>query len=67
MSQPDTLEPRPEITRFEVIDHRPRAWRTRTVVASEVDVTVAIQDDGTTMKVFLRDRSSKLASPESPE
>lgn len=49
----------PEVTRFEVIDHRtvlPLEERGIKVHILGADVTVALQDDGRTLKVFLKDR-----------
>lgn len=51
------------VTRFEVVDHSGAASRVtydpehpRSVVAYGVDVELSVQDDGRTLKVFLRDR-----------
>lgn len=41
-----------DVTRFEVIDHR--ALTDRTVVAYDCAVDIAVQDEGRTLKVFLR-------------
>lgn len=48
--------PLPEVTRFEVIDHRKDAPTPgRVVVAYDARIQVSTQDDGRTMKVFLSD------------
>lgn len=55
----DETWPFPLVTRFEVIDHRTstdpgdRGIRVHILAA---DVTLALQDDGRTLKVFLKDR-----------
>jgi hypothetical protein len=56
----ETIE---KVTRFEVIDHRPRTIEAgeqtytgpagRVFVALDCEVTVALQDDGRTLKVFV--------------
>ena len=51
-----TLEPLPHVTRVEVIDHRTGTMtRGRAFTAWDVpDVKIAYQDDGRTLKVFLK-------------
>lgn len=51
------LTPEDLVTRFEVIDHRAGASPPGRVLACyDVQVTLARQDDGRTLKVFLDDR-----------
>ena len=45
-----------KITRFEVIDHTSE-FQGRILVKYGVRVEISIQDDGTTMKVFLTDNT----------
>lgn len=64
-----------KVTRFEVIDHRNPAFALdrvvpvvgfgRTVITNYTDkpqavAEISLQDDGRTLKVFLRDRSSDV-------
>jgi hypothetical protein len=44
------------VTRFEVIDHTV-SHAGRVLVKYDVDVTLDYQDDGTTLKVFLKDNA----------
>jgi hypothetical protein len=48
-------EPLPEVTRFEVIDQGGRA-----LVRYGVSVALSYQDDGRTLKVFLRERAGDV-------
>lgn len=55
------------VTRFEVIDHRDVVFandlRGRVFTVTHVQVMLAYQDDGRTLKVFVSDRAPS-ASPE---
>jgi hypothetical protein len=46
------LTPEPNVTRFEVIDQSGRAY-----VRHDVEIELSYQDDGRTLKVFVRARS----------
>jgi hypothetical protein len=50
----------PEVTRFEVIDHR-AGEGSRLVVLYDVQVELDVQDAGRTLKVFLTDRGENGA------
>jgi hypothetical protein len=54
----DFVQPLPLVTRLEVIDHRsgPEGGLGRVFGARECAVTVSLQDDGRTLKVFVDDR-----------
>ena len=51
MNEPDTIIPYSRITRVEVIDRRGREL----VKHDVTDVQISIQDDGQTIKLFLKE------------
>lgn len=62
------------VTRLEVINHSGAASkvsyddeRPRSVAAYGVDVELSLQDDGRTLKVFLRDRGGRLSEMQGPD
>jgi hypothetical protein len=47
------IKPEPKVTRFEVIDETGRAY-----VKHHVEIELSYQDDGRTLKVFVRPRQA---------
>lgn len=55
-----------EVTRFEVIDHRRGQLDSRPFMAFNAQIELRVQDDGRTVKVFVKDPEADDGGAEAP-